>query len=85
MNLTAHFLKAGKYERADRQLAAIEKTGYLGLDLARARAQYYMQTGDYSSSIKKLDTVLSKDPYNRDAIDMKRQAEEKLNLNPLTK
>ncbi len=85
MNLTAHFLKAGKYERADRQLAAIENTGYLGLDLALARAQYYMQTGDYSSSIKKLDTVLSKDPYNRDAIDMKRQAEEKLNLNPLTK
>jgi len=85
MNLAAHFLKAGKYEMADRQLAAIENTGYLGLDLALARAQYYMQMGDYSSSIKKLDTVLSKDPYNRDAIEMKRQAEEKLSLNPLTK
>ncbi|MBE2217434.1 MAG: O-antigen ligase family protein [Ignavibacteria bacterium] len=85
MNLTSHFLKAGKYEKADQQLSAIEKTGYLGIDLSLTRAAYYLQTGDYAACEKKLDTVLSKDPYNRDAIEMKRQAEEKLKLDPLTK
>lgn len=78
MNLARYFLNKEKYDRADEQLAAIEKTGYLGTDLALARAQYYMQTGDYISSVKKLDTVLSKDPYNPDAVEMKKQAEEKL-------
>jgi len=86
MNLARYFLNKGKYDRADEQLAAIEKTGYLGIDLALARAEYYMLKGDYAESVKKLDMVLSRDPYNRDAVEMKKQAEEKLKTQlPLNK
>lgn len=78
MNLARHFIDKEKYDRADEQLAALERTGYLGTDLALARAGYFMLTGNYAECLKKLDLVLNREPYNPDAAKMKRQAEEKL-------
>lgn len=78
MNLAGYFLNKKKFGRTDEQLAAIEKTGYLGTDLALARAEYYLLTGNYTECLKKLDMVLNREPYNTDAVDMKKQAEENL-------
>lgn len=78
MNLASFYLDSGKLEKADEQISALERTGYLGTDLALARAEYYLLTGDYTACVKKIDIVLSKDPFDRSAAEMKKRAEEKL-------
>jgi putative inorganic carbon (HCO3(-)) transporter len=77
MNLARHYINAGQFPEAYEQLAAIENTGYLGIDLTLAKAAYYMEAGNKPEAVKMLELVLHKDPQNRDAIEMKRRAEEK--------